>query len=156
MKKLICMSIVVTLSILGSNAALAECKQFNGRLTGPMFESPCGEFELCITTRSTGTLAGDFVLSFIGNPVNVCKGKVLDTFPTDPLTAGIVSEVVWHTDEGDVFGTDLGVIDFRTFNFASLTTITGGTGKWEGATGQVILGGNDAGTTELSGQICTP
>ena len=148
MKKLICMSIAVTLSILGSNAALAECKQFNGRLTGPMFESPCGEFELCITTKSTGTLAGEQVLTFIGN--------VFDIFPTDPLTAGIVSEVVWHTDEGDVFGTDLGVIDFRTFNFASLTTITGGTGKWEGATGQVILGGNDAGTTELSGQICTP
>ncbi len=147
MKKLICMSIVVTLSILGSNAALADCKQFNGRLSGPIFE-PCEGFEVCITTKSTGTLAGEQVLSFIGNLFNI--------FPTDPLTRGTVSEVVWHTDEGDVFGTDLGVIDFRTFNFASLTTITGGTGKWEGASGLVINGGAANGTVEMSGQICTP
>ena len=147
MRTLVSLAIIMIFSVFGS-AALADCKNFQGRLTDPMFEFPCGEFELCITTKSTGTLAGEQVLSFIGN--------VFDIFPTDPFTTGIVSELVWHTNEGDVFGTDLGVIDFDTFNFASLTTITGGTGKWEGVTGQVINAGNADGTTELSGQICTP
>ena len=146
MKTLVSLATIMIFSVFGS-ATLAECKNFQGRLTNPVFEA-CEGFEVCITTKATGTLAGEQVLSFIGN--------VFDIFPTDPFTAGIVSELVWHTNEGDVFGTDLGVIDFNTFNFASLTTITGGTSKWEGATGQVINAGNVDGTTELSGQICTP
>ncbi len=146
MRTLVSLATIMIFSGFGS-ATLADCKNFQGRLTNPVFEA-CEGFEVCITTKATGTLTGEQVLSFIGN--------VFDIFPTDPLTRGIVSELVWHTNEGDVFGTDLGVIDFRTFNFASLTTITGGTGKWEGATGQVINAGNADGTTELSGQICTP
>ena len=148
MRTLVSLATIMIFSGFGS-ATLADCKNFQGRLTNPVFEA-CEGFEVCITTKATGTLAGEQVLSFIGNT------DPLFPFPFPSITALTVSEVVWHTNEGDVFGTDLGVIDFVTFNFASLTTITGGTSKWEGATGQVINAGNVDGTTELSGQICTP
>ena len=147
MKALASLTAVVIMLSIFSSAAMAECKKIKGRATAPMFESPCGEFELCITNKTSGTLAGESVYSFIGNVL---------FFPADPDSLGLVAEVVWHTDAGDVFGTNFGIIDFRTFNVVDMTTITSGTGKWEGATGQVLSACDANGECDLHGQICRP
>ena len=64
MKTLVSLTTVVIFSLFGG-AALAECKKFQGRTMDPVFEAPCAPFELCITTRSTGTLAGENVFFFM-------------------------------------------------------------------------------------------
>ena len=66
-----------------------------------------------------------------------------------------------HTKKGDLFFDEAGATDGVSGNFSVLQTITGGTGDYLGATGQLFAHGNFnfstfQGTGEYVGTVCTP
>jgi len=65
-----------------------------------------------------------------------------------------------HTEDGDVNFSEAGSIDGANGNFAVLQTIVGGTGRYQGATGQLHAHGSFDFTTgqghgEYEGSVCT-
>lgn len=65
-----------------------------------------------------------------------------------------------QTDDGDVHFSEAGSIDGVTGNFAVVQTIVGGTGRYQGATGQLLAHGNFSFATgqghgEYEGTVCT-
>ena len=65
-----------------------------------------------------------------------------------------------HTDKGDLFFDEAGTTDGANGKFSVLQTITGGTGRYQGATGQLFAHGNFnfstfQGNGEYEGTVCT-
>ena len=60
----------------------------------------------------------------------------------------------WETDEGVLMTKEVGVSDSKNGNYAGLSTVTGGTGRFENATGSMVSYGNSASGGVSSGTIC--
>lgn len=88
---------------------------------------------------------------------------LLSTSPTDSSTPTVINFVgnsVFDTKTGKINLTVSGAFDTETGKFSDLLTITGGTGKWERATGQLHLFGyfdleTGAGESDYRGELCT-
>lgn len=135
----------------------ARCQTVSGHITdqplaGAECASPLGQ---CSAGRFYGPLKGNFVAS-----------ATSFTPSGDTATTGVVSftaDLVLHTKDGDLFLKDAG-----TFNttpggrgeHATVTTVTGGTGRWAGAAGRLLESGTftqeDGGYSVYAGEICTP
>ncbi|MET0645902.1 MAG: hypothetical protein ABW208_04725 [Pyrinomonadaceae bacterium] len=135
----------------------ARCQMVSGHITdqpyvGAECASPLGQ---CSAGRFYGVLKGDFVAS-----------ATSFTPSADTATTGVISftaDLVLHAKDGDLFLKDAG-----TFNttpgargeHATVTTVTGGTGRWAGASGRLLETGTftqeDGGYSVYSGEICTP
>ena len=135
----------------------ARCRAVSGHITdlpyaGAECASPLGQ---CSAGLFHGVLKGDFVAS-----------ATSFTPSGDTATTGVISftaDLVLHTKDGDLFLKDAG-----TFNttpggrgeHATVTTVTGGTGRWAGATGRLLETGTftqeDGGYSDYAGEICTP
>lgn len=135
----------------------ARCQTVKGHITdrplaGAECASPLGQ---CSAGRFYGALGGNFVAA-----------ATSFTPSGDTAVTGVVSftaDLVLHTKDGDLFLKDAG-----TFNttpggrgeHATVTTITGGTGRWAGATGRLLETGTftqeDGGYSDYEGEICTP
>ncbi len=81
--------------------------------------------------------------------------------PDIPTVGLFTAKSTIHTKKGDLFLAEAGSVDGVTGKLADLWTITGGTGKWEGATGQVFAVGafnfvSGTGEVLYSGEVCTP
>ena len=135
----------------------ARCQTVSGHITdqplaGAECTSPLGQ---CSAGRFYGALKGNFVAS------------ATSFTPTgDTATTGVITftaDLVLHTKDGDLFLKDAG-----TFNttpggrgeHATVTTATGGTGRWAGASGRLLETGTftqeDGGYSVYAGEICTP
>jgi hypothetical protein len=106
-------------------------------------------------------------------PVLTTAGRVLGTLHGDlnfalvnqtpsltPTVGFYDAQSSIHTDEGDLNFSEAGSIDGVTGNFAVLQTIVGGTGRYQGATGQLMAHGNFSfasgkGQGEYEGTVCT-
>ncbi len=107
--------------------------------------------------RTSGTLIGalrgsyEFEVTWTSGAVD----------PTIPTLLHFEGKTVVHTKSGDIYFTEAGVIDTGgEGNYVNLMTVTGGTGKWAGASGQIALVGafsfaTGEGAARYSGEICT-
>jgi hypothetical protein len=118
-------------------------------LTGPECTSPVG---LCTKGRFSGDIQGDFV--FIAN--------TLTPTPDTALTGVVhyIGDILIHTRKGDIFIKDSGAFNTLpggTGDVGSVSTITSGTGRWEGASGHIHIAGTftpaGGGDSDFEGEI---
>ena len=135
----------------------AKCKTVSGHITdqpyaGAECASPLGQ---CSAGRFYGGLKGNFVASATSfTPSN------------DTATTGVLSftaDLVLHTKDGDLFLKDAGAFNTTPGGqgeHATVSTVTGGTGRWAGASGRLLETGTftqeDGGYSDYGGEICTP
>jgi hypothetical protein len=135
---------------IGPGAAASNegrCKTVNGHLEerqgpGPGFTA---------TGRLTGGIQGTDHFT------------LLSTSPTDESTPSVINFVgksVFDTKRGEIELTVSGAFDTETGKFSDLLTITGATGKWQDASGQLHLFGffdieAGVGESDYRGEICT-
>lgn len=134
-----------------------RCQSVSGHITDQPFAgaecaSPLGQ---CSAGRFYGVLKGDFVAS-----------ATSFTPSGDTATTGVLSftaDLVLHTKDGDLFLKDAGAFNTTPGGrgeHATVTTVTGGTGRWAGANGRLLETGTftqeDGGYSDYSGEICTP
>ncbi len=68
--------------------------------------------------------------------------RQLPTSKDTPQTLFFTADSSIETRLGTISIKEAGVVDSQTGNLVDLWTITGGTGSWTGATGQIFAGGN--------------
>lgn len=135
----------------------ARCQTVKGHITdqplaGAECASPLGQ---CSAGRFYGALNGNFVAS-----------ATSFTPSGDTATTGVLSftaDLVLHMKDGDLFLKDAGVFNTTPGGrgeHATVTTVTGGTGRWAGAAGRLTETGTftqeDGGYSDYEGEICTP
>lgn len=79
---------------------------------------------------------------------------------TTPTVINFVGESVFETKTGDIELAVSGAFDTESGRFSDLLTIIGGTGEWQGASGQLHLFGvfnpeTGTGESDYRGEICT-
>lgn len=135
----------------------AKCKTVSGHIAdqpyaGAECASPLGQ---CSAGHFYGALTGDFVAS------------ATSFAPSgDTATTGVIfftADVVLHTKDGDLFLKDAGAFNTTPGGrgeHSTVTTVTGGTGRWVGASGRLLETGTftqeDGGYSDYVGEICTP
>lgn len=135
----------------------ARCQTVAGHITdqpyaGAECASPLGQ---CSAGRFHGALKGNFVAS-----------ATSFTPSGDTAVTGVVSftaDLVLHTKDGDLYLKDAGAFNTTPGGrgeHSTVTTVTGGTGRWAGATGRLLETGTftqeDGGYSIYAGEICTP
>jgi len=147
-----------TLGVAASEkSSKAKCRTVSGHITDQPFAgaecaSPLGQ---CSSGRFYGALKGEFVAS-----------ATSFTPSGDTAATGVVSftaDLVLHTKDGDLFLKDAGAFNTTPGGrgeHATVTTVTGGTGLWAGASGRLLETGTftqeDGGYSDYAGEICTP
>ena len=141
---------------MGSGHAESKCKPVKGRivselLTGPECTSPVG---LCTSGRFIGGIKGDFV--FIATSLT----RHQDTLVTDVVH--YTGDITISTRHGDIFDKDAGAfnpVSGSTGDVGAVSTITGGTGRYAGASGRIRIAGTftpeEGGDSEYHGELCT-
>jgi hypothetical protein len=81
---------------------------------------------LCTTGTFTGDLAGP--ITFAVDPV---AGSGVDGFSL------MTEKVVARTNKGELFLEGAAVANLRSGRFVGLVKVTGGTGRWEGSSGEI-------------------
>ena len=135
----------------------AKCKIVSGHITdqsyaGAECASPLGQ---CSAGRFSGALNGEFIASATSfTPSN------------DTATTGVLfftADLVLHTRDGDLFLKDAGAFNTTPGGqgeHATVSTVTGGTGKYAGASGRLLETGtftpDNGGYSDYRGEICTP
>ena len=113
------------------------------------------------------------------SPVGFCAGGTIDgnhglrgtsffsglsfnPIPSDPLGRLAVPGVsTYTTDDGTITISDVSVFDVARGTFAGVGQITGGTGRFAGATGDIfttgrVLTGGSSFITNVTGTLCLP
>ena len=128
----------VAAAAAGGGYALAseDAKQAHGSLRSqPLVEGCTSPIGFCTLGRALGTIEGDFVFTAHRFVPSDTPGVVLYT-----------GEIVVLTSRGELRCQDAGAYNSGELEsgpgpFASLCTITGGTGDWAGATGHIRIQG---------------
>jgi hypothetical protein len=143
---------------MGIGHAQPTCKPVKGHiiselLTGPACTSP-PSVALCTSGRFIGGINGAFV--FIATSL---------TGHQDTPVTGIVhytGDITIRTRHGDIFDKDAGAFNAATDStgdVGSVSTITGGTGRYAGASGHIHIAGTftseEGGDSEYQGIHCT-
>lgn len=150
------LAVVAMSSVNIASDAQSQCKRVNGRiisqlLTGPQCTSPIG---LCTIGRFIGGINGDF--TFVA--------QTLSPTPDSSVTGVFyyTGDITIMTNQGNIFDKDAGafnVVPNSTGDFASVSTTTGGTGRYVGASGRIRIAGTftpeDGGDSEYEGEVCT-
>ena len=103
----------------------SNTKTVKGKFEEQAFTEGCtSPVGLCAAGRFTGAIHGPFEI------------VVTNATPTsDPNVLLLETMSVLHTKKGDLFLSGLTLLNTATGEFSSVDTITGGTGKYAGATG---------------------
>ena len=137
-------------------AAAAKCRTVRGQLVDQVQVAPgvngCLSSIFCVDGRATGALRGDF------------RATVTSLRPSvDTPTTSVVfltTDLVLNDRHGQL--TIKEAIAYATADgqFADLATVVGGTGRWQGATGRLVISGQlnfvDPSDVTYAGQICRP
>ena len=144
MRRLVLLLVVVAATAAGGGYALAseDAQQAHGSLRSqPLVEGCTSPIGFCTTGQASGTINGDFTFT------------ATRFVPSDtPDVILYTGEIVFRTSRGEVRCEDAGAYNIDELEsgpgpFASLCTITGGTGDWAGATGHIRI----QGTVTLAG-----
>lgn len=141
---------------LGASPAAADpsCRMVHARFflvaeDPPTCGSPIG---LCATVTIQGSIQA--VSNFVGTSFI----PTVDTGTTGVL--GVTGDNTHHTADGAFFTKDAIVLSTTgDGEFAEVDVVTGGTGRWAGATGVLTATGtfaNGSGQGFIQGQICVP
>ena len=147
---------IAAFSIAGVTAEANECKQIVTQLNGSTFpcaESPVG---LCADGEITsGLLKG--IKSLVYTSAAFSAG--LATEP--PTVLSYSADAIFSTDQGDLYLTQVAVSDTSRRVFTEINRIVGGTGRFEGASGNLFISGtvdsSDLVTdfeSEITGAVC--
>jgi hypothetical protein len=144
-------AVVVALCLVFSTVALGEdCKRINtkGAKPGEVRYAPdCGGYDACQSAELKGTPNG--LYTWYAN---------WDTFYpyVDDTTLVFADDAVIETEHGEIFMEERGVIHlYAPDGLVIHANITGGTGRYEGATGWWGNVGSSRRST-LEGEICYP
>lgn len=144
-------SALVTALVAGTaGAGGGGCRPLAGKLDETQVEASDGEF------RAQGRLVGGI------QGTDNFSMRVSDL--SDPIDGTTVSHFVGRslieTRTGDIDMLVAGAFDTVSGRFSDLLTVVGGTGEWEGGTGQLHLFGmfdfaSGTGRSDYRGEICT-
>ena len=165
--------------LLATTSAFGECIIVDAvaqeKENGFFWEDPvCEGFQFCILSEVTGEPAGDlwFYSTYYKNKGNKLDKayQLVDPFDTElPFWFGnAVARIV--TQDGEIYMSSNAIYDDDSTVFTEVTIVTGGTGMYEGATGNVVSyvdprvdppvppdeGGYHVGPIYMIGRICTP
>ena len=156
--------IVLAVGLVASIASAGECKPINVRAGAAVYLDPCeyqgDSFEFCIDTPINGTINGTW--HYYGpadNAVFVDFPPGVGDYPG--LAAGWALDVL-SANDGEIWAQNAYVFHYDTwslaqdFVYSSTSYITGGTGKYAGATGWFGFVGSELKGGIIHGEICTP
>ncbi len=138
MRRRVLLLVVAAAAATGGGYALAsqDAKPAHGSLRSqPLVEGCTSPIGFCTAGRARGTINGDFVFTAYRFVPSDTPGVILFT-----------GEIVFQTRRGEVRCQDAGAYNVGELEsgpgpFASLCTITGGTGEWAGASGHIRIQG---------------
>jgi hypothetical protein len=144
---------VVAAAVAGGSYALAsgDAKAHGSLRSQPLVEGCTSPGGFCTVGQASGTIKGDFVFTAFRSVPSDTPGVVLYT-----------GEIVFQTKRGELRCQDAGAFNIGELAsgpgpFASVCTITGGTGEWAGATGHIRTHGTftlaQGGNSEYDGLI---
>jgi hypothetical protein len=146
---LVVSAVTLGLAIWPSHAASSgTCRPVNGHLEERQVPGP----GFAATGRLTGGIQGTDTFTLL---------SLSPTDPSTPTVSHFVGKSVFQTKTGDIQLTVAGAFDTDTGKFSDLLTITGGTGEWTGASGQIHLFGvfdlqAGVGASDYRGEVCLP
>ena len=152
MRRLVLLLVVAAAAAAGGGYALAsnDAQQAHGSLRSqPLVEGCTSPIGFCTVGRASGTINGDFVFTARRMVPSDTPGVILFT-----------GEIVFQTSHGEVRCQDAGAYNSGELEsgpgpFASVCTITGGTGHWAGVTGHIRTHGTftlaEGGNSQLRG-----
>ena len=159
----IVMALVVWAAFMVENAvAQIDCKPVNVHMRDYWEyagSDACGQKDWCGEARLIGTINGLFFASGMDSDVEY------PSFGDSHVWKG---QYTIETKQGEIFTTAVGIQSWETFYIGGVGTnqeshvVTGGTGRYEGATGYLLLNyvffppDFFPGTGEMSGQVCWP
>jgi hypothetical protein len=148
---LIGISVFVVICLVFSTVALGkDCKRINaraGKVGEERYAPDCGGYDVCQSVQLKGTPNG--VYTYYAN---------WDTFfpYVDDTTLVFADDVIIETNHGEIFVEERGVIHLNAPGGLVIhANITGGTGRYQGATGWWGNVGSSQRST-LEGEICYP
>ncbi len=143
---------VLGMCVGGSAEAWAGCKKVQGHVEETAV--PCASGPgLCTVGPVNGGIQGEYRFTLLS-----ASGTSTHT----PSVVHFVGASVIATAKGDLHFSESGALDTAPpGHFVDLQTIIGGTGDFEGASGQLMLSGtfdlaSGYGTSRFHGEICTP
>ncbi len=153
MRRRVLLFVVAAAAAAGGYAFAANySKQAQGSLRSqPLVEGCTSPVGFCTTGQASGTINGDFVFTATRFVPSDTPGVVLYT-----------GEIVFQTSRGELRCEDAGAYNSDELEsgpgpFASVCTITGGTGHWAGATGHIRIHGTftlaEGGNSRYEGSI---
>jgi hypothetical protein len=148
---------IVVLSLVGVAARIeaSDCKDVHQDLPGPLFGCPDSPIGLCSSgTVDSGTIKGSKEAVYLGL---VPSAGLTGVEPG--ATMSYAGTSVFHTAEGDLHTSFVGVIDTIRLVFTEVSRITHGTGGWVNATGDLFISGTvtaDGASFEsqMTGRVC--
>jgi hypothetical protein len=166
MKRFVLYAAVIAVVGLVATAAMAGgCQPINVRIGPSTYLDPCTydgtDYLFCIDAPIKGTLNG--IWHYYG------EGGQVEAYPDSPyssLWAGWALDVI-NTSRGTIYAQDnwlwnLSVLDLEGIKaglpMVTISTITGGTDQYEGASGWIGMILDDSGVWRgfMRGEICTP
>lgn len=118
---------------------------FESVLSGP---ENCNGYDSCGFSVVRGTLNGTFAeYSYDADAVQV-----------DATTYSFAADAVFETNHGELFLEERSIVNFAAPDgIAVVANILGGTGRYEGATGWLVIFANFEGTlSRWAGEVCWP
>lgn len=145
-----------------AEAIASECKQVHAQITTSLTTEGCtSPVGLCTTGKVEGNRGLDGTTSFTADSLAAGPATALNAAATFSYS-GILKIT---TEKGTLTTRDTGIIDSSTGAapggfFSSFDVVIGGTGRFEGATGRLFIGGETISgqlvTRVITGEICLP
>ena len=151
--------VVGTAANPSSAGAKASCQDVHGRIVAQVTTEGC---DSAVFLCTTGTISGAGPLngaSFF-TALALAPGAGLSPL-VPPSTLSYTGDFVITTKQGTLTLRDVGIADFANALFTELDSITSGTGKFAGASGNwfisgFITGGGTGFDGDFDGQLCVP
>jgi hypothetical protein len=140
---------------LASQTSPVRCEPINTQLDGSIV--PCGDSPVgfcAVGAVRSGLLKGSKEAVYLGaSPTAGIPGV------EPPSTISYSATQVFHTDKGDLHMSVVGVSDYARLVFTEVARITGGTGRFANATGNLFISGTFAPDgvsfqSRITGEIC--
>ena len=157
-----CLALFLCMASAPAIATDETCRQVLAHIEGATYaEAPeCYfngvDYPFCLYAPMTGTLNGTFYFYFPDENYVIVE----DPLPGHEGLAAGYGIAQWITNRGEIWSRDSWLVDIAHFGdfaaFTQVSYITGGTGMYEGATGDIFSFGSDLGGSEARGQVCTP
>jgi len=161
MKKMLCLMVLVLgFPAVGAGGDGNVCRPVDATAYETDFligEDVCDGWDYCIPSTLTGTFVGTMMEYFS------IAYEMFDVFGTGDPVNTYAGETRISTRHGDISSTGHGSFDYSGYMWTEIQLVKGGTGKYESATGRIVMYNLPnapvqpiGGMITLTGFICTP